>query len=232
MVNTANGKRAKRVAVTDLVIFDCDGVLVDTESLGVKIDVQVLASLGWALSEEEVVRRVLGVSAADFRRAIEHHLGRVLPDDWENEFEPLYRRAYEAELRPVAGIVEALDRIGQRTCVASSGSHDKMRFTLGLVGLYDRFAGRIFSGTEVAHGKPAPDLFLYAATQMGADPSSCIVVEDSVNGVRAARAAGMRVLGFGGGLLPPQLLEDAGAHVFMDMSLLPELISNGHGSVV
>src|SRR6187549_2233551 len=133
----------------ELVIFDCDGVLVDSERLTIKIDVQVLVHLGWTLSEAEIAERFTGVSDASFRAAIESHLGRRLADNWETEFEPLYRSAFAAELRPVEGIVEALDRIAVPTCVASSGTHEKMQYTLGLTGLYDRFRGRIFSATEV-----------------------------------------------------------------------------------
>lgn len=138
-----------------LVIFDCDGVLVDSERIGVRIDVQVLAALGWAMTEAEVVERFMGRTDAYMVSQIEAHLGRPLPADWEAPYQHLYRRAFDAELAPVPGIVDALERITIATCVASSGTHERMRYTLGLTGLYDRFAGRIFSASEVAHGKPA-----------------------------------------------------------------------------
>jgi len=211
----------------ELVIFDCDGVLVDSERLAVRIDVEVLGKLGWVLTEAEVVERFVGRSDAAVAREIEAHLGRTLPGDWLSEFEHLYREAFAAELRPVPGVVEALDRITLPTCVASSGSHDKMRYTLGLTGLYARFAGRIFSATEVAHGKPAPDLFLHAAARMGVEPAACAVVEDSRFGVQAARAAGMRVLGYAGGLTPAERLAGPGTVVFRDMRELPELLARG-----
>jgi HAD superfamily hydrolase (TIGR01509 family) len=131
---------------------------------------------------------------------IEAHLGRRLPASWEEPFRHLYRQAFEAELEPVAGVVAALDAIAIPTCVASSGTHEKIRFTLGLTGLYERFAGRIFSVSDVARGKPAPDLFLHAAARMGVPPAQCAVVEDSRYGVEAARAAGMRAFGYAGGL--------------------------------
>jgi beta-phosphoglucomutase-like phosphatase (HAD superfamily) len=130
-------------------------------------DIEVLARLGWQITEAELIECFVGVSDAQFREGIEAHLGRLLPEDWELEFEPLYRDAFASELRAVDGIVDALDRISIQTCVASSGTHDKMRYTLGLTGLYERFRGRIFSATEVLRGKPAPDLFLYAARRMG-----------------------------------------------------------------
>jgi HAD superfamily hydrolase (TIGR01509 family) len=213
-----------------LVIFDCDGVLVDTERIGVRIDVVVLGQLGWAMTEADVIERFMGRTDAYMVSQIEAHLGRPLPADWEAPFQHLYREAFEAELEPVDGILEALDRIAIETCVASSGTHERMRYTLGLTGLYDRFAGRIFSATDVAHGKPAPDLFLHAARRMGASPADCAVVEDSRYGVEAARAAGMRAFGYGGGLTPRHRLEGPGTIVFEDMRELPRLLFAEDGS--
>jgi HAD superfamily hydrolase (TIGR01509 family) len=208
----------------DLVIFDCDGVLVDSERLAVKVDVQVFAELGLTVTEEDVIERFVGRSDDDIRTELEAELGRSLADDWVEEFEPLYREAYAAELQPVDGVVEALDRIAAATCVASSGSHEKMRFTLGLTGLYERFAGRLFSVTEVARGKPAPDLFLHAARRMGVEPGRCAVVEDSRWGVEAARAAGMSAFGYAGGLTPAERLGGPRSIVFDDMRELPALL--------
>lgn len=210
-----------------LVIFDCDGVLVDTERLAVKIDVQVLAALGWELTEQEVIERFVGRSDDAITAEIEAHLGRRLARDWQDGFTNLYRDAFAAGLKPVDGVVEALDRIALPTCVASSGTHDKIRFTLGLTGLYERFVGRIFSATEVARGKPAPDLFLHAAKRMGADPAACAVVEDSRYGVEAARAAGMRAFGYAGGLTSAERLAGPGTVVFTDMRELPGLLTRG-----
>jgi HAD superfamily hydrolase (TIGR01509 family) len=219
----------------ELVIFDCDGVLVDSERIAVRTDVLVLAKLGWVLTEAECIERFVGLSDKSIKAAIEAHLGRCLPDDWDQEFQSLYRDAFAAELTPVPGVVEALDQITLPSCVASSSSHEKLRFTLGLTGLYERFAGRIFSAYEVARGKPAPDLFLYAASRMGVDPGACAVVEDSRYGVVAARAAGMRAFGFAGGLTPRAWLEAPGTVVFTDMRELPGLLAAsgrekvGHG---
>ena len=210
-----------------LVIFDCDGVLVDTERIAVKIDVVVLGKLGWTLTEDEVIERFMGRSDEEMTREIEAHLGRRLPASWEEPFRHLYREAFAAELEPVSGIVEALDAIAIPTCVASSGTHDKIRFTLGLTGLYERFAGRIFSVSEVARGKPAPDLFLHAARRMGVAPAGCAVVEDSPYGVEAARAAGMRAFGYAGGLAPRRALEGRETVVFDDMRELPRLLAGG-----
>jgi HAD superfamily hydrolase (TIGR01509 family) len=210
----------------ELVVFDCDGVLVDSERIAVRVEARFLAELGWPLSEAEVVERFMGRTAEFMDDAVEAQLGSRLPDDWKDQFQRRYAEAFAAELGPVDGVTEALDQIAVPTCVASSGSHDKLRFTLGHTGLYQRFEGRIFSGYEVANGKPAPDLFLHAAASMGAEPGRCAVVEDSHYGVLAARAAGMRVFGYAGGLTPRERLEGQGTTVFHDMRDLPRLLAD------
>ena len=206
----------------DLVIFDCDGVLVDSERLAVRTEAQILASLGWPLSEAEIIDRFVGRSAEHMQLEIERQIGRSI--DWDAEFEPRYREVFERELVPVPGIVDALDKITTPVCLASSGSHDKMRFTLGKTGLFDGFDGRIFSVDQVEHGKPAPDVFLFAAAQMGAAPDRCAVVEDSVSGVTAALAAEMTAFAFAGGVTSSQALSIEGAVVFDDMVELPALL--------
>jgi HAD superfamily hydrolase (TIGR01509 family) len=210
--------------VFDLVIFDCDGVLVDSERIAVRIDTFVLSRLGWELSEAEIVERFVGRSEAYKVSQIEAQLGRPLEAGWDTDYVPLYREALAAELEPVDGIAEALDAISAPTCVASSSTHEVLEFTLGLTGLLDRFAGRIFSATEVANGKPAPDLFVHAASALGAEPARCAVVEDSRYGVEAARAAGMRSFGYAGGLTPADWLAGDGTVVFDDMRELPGLL--------
>ena len=208
----------------DLVIFDCDGVLVDSERIAVRVDAQMLAELGWPLSEQEIVERFMGRTTEDMIRTIEAELDDLEPG-WHVEFDRRYMAALEAELAPVDGVVEALDAIDLPTCVASSGSHEKLRFTLGHTGLYPRFEGRIFSAHDVARGKPAPDLFLHAARSLGADPAACAVVEDSRHGVEAGRAAGMRVFAYGGGLAPRDQLAGPSTVVFEDMRELPRLLA-------
>ena len=209
----------------DLVIFDCDGVLVDSERLAVRVEAEYLAELGWPLTEAEIVERFLGRTAEYMDEAVEARLGSRLPGDWRDQFQRRYREAFAAGLVAVEGVSEALDQITVPTCVASSGSHDKLRFTLGHTGLYGRFEGRIFSGYEVANGKPAPDLFLHAAARMGADPARCAVVEDSLYGVLAARAAGMRAFGYAGGLTTAERLENEATVMFDDMRALPHLLA-------
>jgi HAD superfamily hydrolase (TIGR01509 family) len=207
----------------ELVIFDCDGVLVDSERLAVRVEARLVTGLGWPLSEQDVLERFVGRSDAHMRAEIERALGRPVPD-WQERYEAALHAAFDAELTAVPGVEDALDRLRHDTCVASSGTHDKMRRTLGLTGLWARFEGRIHSATEVAAGKPAPDLFLHAASRCGVSPDRCVVVEDSRSGVEAARAAGMRSLGFAGGLTPPDWLEGPGTTVFTDMAELVDLV--------
>jgi HAD superfamily hydrolase (TIGR01509 family) len=210
----------------ELVIFDCDGVLVDSERIALRIDAEGLAELGLALDPAEIVERFMGRSEADGDAELERLLGHPPPPGWSEAVGRRYRAALAAELEPVPGVVAALDAIPLATCVASSGTHEKLRFTLGRTGLYERFAGRIFSAQDVARGKPAPDLFLHAAAAMGADPAACAVVEDSRPGVEAARAAGMRAFAFtGGGLTPPERLAGPATRVFADMAELPALLA-------
>ncbi|MDR7081261.1 HAD superfamily hydrolase (TIGR01509 family) [Arthrobacter ginsengisoli] len=211
----------------ELVVFDCDGVLVDSEVIAVRVDQLVLADLGWQLALEEIVERFVGRSEADFVAAVQEQLGIELGEGWDRKYEPWYRAAFERELAAVDGVVEALDGIRIPQCVASSGSHAKMRRTLGQTGLWHRFEGRIFSASEVANGKPAPDLFLHAAGTLGTAPERCAVVEDSARGVRAARTAGMHVFAYAGGVTRAERLAGPGTTVFHDMRRLPALIAAG-----
>ena len=209
------------------MIFDCDGVLVDSEVISVRVDQLVLADLGWKLELEEIVERFVGRTEADFIAGVEEQLGIELGEGWDRKYEPWYRMAFERDLVAVDGVVEALDELRLPRCVASSGSHAKMRRTLGQTGLWHRFEGRIFSATEVANGKPAPDLFLHAAGTMGAAPGRCAVVEDSAYGVQAARSAGMHVFAYAGGVTPAARLAGPGTTVFHDMRQLPGHIETG-----
>ncbi|MFF3014274.1 HAD family hydrolase [Streptomyces sp. NPDC057939] len=209
----------------ELVIFDCDGVLVDSERIAARVQVALGAELGWPLTEDEVIDRFIGRSGVSIREQVAARLGEETSVLWWDRFEQLHRDAVDTALSPVEGLPEALDAITLPMCVASSGSHEKMRHTLGRTGLYERFAGRIHSASEVSRGKPAPDLFLYAAQRMGVDPAACVVVEDSRPGVLAARAAGMRSFGYAGGLTRPEQLEGPDTIVFDDMRELPGLIA-------
>lgn len=212
-----------------LVIFDCDGVLVDTEPLSNRCFSEALnrEGLGWDVAE--TMRRLMGRSMKSCVEIVEAELGRPVPADFvERLQEHTFTRFREEGVRAVAGVVAALDvleRAGVRTCVASSGDHGKMRITLGSAGLWNRFDGRIFSSTQVARGKPAPDLFLFAAERMGASPADSVVIEDSTAGAQAARAAGMRAYGYVGAPHTDRAgLVEAGATAFDDMRKLPILL--------
>jgi HAD superfamily hydrolase (TIGR01509 family) len=213
----------KEVGRFDLVIFDCDGVLVDSERLAIRTEAEVLFHLGWPLTESEIVERFVGRSASYMHAAIEEHLGR--PVDWEAEFEARYEEVFAHELLPVPGVAEVVREITVPMCVASSGSHEKMRFTLGITGLLDVFGERLFSVDEVENGKPAPDIFLHAAEKMGVKPDRCAVVEDSVSGVTAGLASEMTVFAFSGGVTNAARLSIGSAIVFDDMHMLPALLS-------
>jgi HAD superfamily hydrolase (TIGR01509 family) len=210
-----------------LVIFDCDGVLVDSDRISLRIQAERIRALGLAITDEECVHEFLGIGMPATLRRIEEWLGRPLPEGWEAELDGAVTAAFRRELRPVPGIANALDQITLPTCVASSGSHEKMMLTLGLTGLYERFAGRIFSADEVERGKPDPDLFFYAAERMDVVPERCIVVEDSPWGVVAAVAAGMSALGYAADGEPraAAALAEAGALVFTEMAELPRLLA-------
>lgn len=207
------------------MIFDCDGVLVDSERLAMRVESAALARLGWPLTQTQVAELFLGRSDSYMRARIEAQIGGPIPAEWQRELDQAYRTVFEEELTAVDGIVEALEALRLPMCVASSGSHEKMGRTLGKTGLRRYFEGRIYSASEVEHGKPAPDLFLHAAAQMGVQPQHCVVVEDSRFGVQAARAAGMRSLGYAGGVTPADWLEGPDTVVFSDMRKLPELIN-------
>jgi len=206
-----------------LVIFDCDGVLVDSEPVSNRIFADALQEIGLPMDYEQVCREFIGLSMASCVHIIEERLERPVPAGFVDRLQARTFAAFERELHPVAGVAAALDRIDVPVCVASSGEHEKMRLTLGLTGLLQRFEGRLFSATEVERGKPFPDLFLHVARRMRAEPAYCAVIEDSVHGVHAACAAEMAAFGYA---TPEraQALSDAGARVFGDMQELPALL--------
>ncbi len=217
------------MARVELVIFDCDGVLIESERLAVELDIRMLAEIGWELSREEVIETFMGRSYQHMMETIAGFLGHPVPPEWIARWDNDYRELLAAELEPVEGVADALDALehaGYQTCVASSSSHPQLETNLTTAGLYDRLRGRIFSATEVTNGKPAPDLFLHAAAAMGFAPELCVVVEDSRYGVQAARAAEMPVLAFAaGGMTPLPALEGPGTTIFYDMAELPGLIA-------
>jgi HAD superfamily hydrolase (TIGR01509 family) len=182
----------------DLVIFDCDGVLIDSEMLSVRADIECLAEHGIELSGDEILERYTGISLAAMLTDLEARFGRALPGFADHHRQCL-RRLFEAGLKPIPGVAELLDALACPSCVASSSTPDRLQHALSLVGLFARFHPHVFSTVEVAHGKPAPDQFLHAASWMGVAPGRCVVIEDSLPGIQAAVAAGMTAIGFTAG---------------------------------
>jgi HAD superfamily hydrolase (TIGR01509 family) len=206
------------------VIFDCDGVLVDTEQISNTVLAGLLTQAGLPTTFEDCMRDYRGRSMASVLSLATERHGAALPGDLADRYYAEVKVVFARGLEPVPGVVDALDRIALPSCVASSGPHHKMEVTLRRTGLWRRFEGRIFSASEVERGKPAPDLFLHAARSMGFEPSSTAVVEDSVPGVAAARAAGMRALAFARHTDPARLAA-AGGEPFADMAELPRLLA-------
>ena len=216
------------MASAALVIFDCDGVLVDTELLSAELHAAAFARLGYSITREELLRRFVGVADRDMYAILEREWGCALPRSYDDAHRQAATEAF-TRLRPIAGVEEVLAVIAEPVCVASSSTTESLRFKLECAGLWPRFAPHVFSAALVARGKPAPDLFLHAAERLGAAPQDCIVVEDSIAGVTAGVAAGMRVLGFcGAGHCAEghgeRLREAGAATVFAQMEELPRLL--------
>ena len=190
---------ARPMTVPDLVIFDCDGVLVDSEVLSLRSMCRVLNAAGVPATEAMIGRR-FGKKQKDILAHVAEDTGMTIPDDVDAAIWPATRVLFEAELAPMPGVARFLERLGDRPrCVASSSSLERIRFSLTRTGLIDFFGDNIFSSQQVKNGKPAPDLFLFAAERMGVAPERAVVIEDSIYGVQGARAAGMRAVGFLGG---------------------------------
>jgi HAD superfamily hydrolase (TIGR01509 family) len=195
-----------------------------------RTDAVCLAEIGIAISAEEIMDRYLGISAAAMSGDIESRLGRSLPAGFAETLRVRVAAAFATELAPIAGVAAMLDALPFRRCVASSSAPERLRQSLSLTGLLSYFEPNVFSATQVARGKPAPDLFWFAADAMRVARAACVVVEDSVPGVQAAVAAGMKVIGFsGGGHCRPghgERLRAAGAFAVADaMSRLPGLLT-------
>jgi HAD superfamily hydrolase (TIGR01509 family) len=213
-----------------LIIFDCDGVLVDSEPLAMRVLLEGLAEAGCVIDEASAYERFLGRSLAAMQAVLRNELGVELSQERLEAMRLRLFEVYRRELVPIPGIVATLDRLTIPRCVASSSQTERLRFSLEVAGLLPRFAPHLFSASIVAQGKPAPDLFLHVAERMAVSPAACLVIEDSAAGIEAARRAGMRVFGFVGGsharsapyrtklaALSPDI-------IFDDISLLPELI--------
>ncbi len=218
----------RRVALR-LVIFDCDGVIVDSEPVSNRIIAEDLTAQGWPMRTEDATRLFLGATLPDMVPTIETRLGKTLPATWQADLTVRIVAALAVEATPIPGAVEALQALsamGVPWRVASNSSHAEMRAKFARLGIRGLVDGRVHSHTDVARGKPAPDLFLAAAAAAGVNPAECLVIEDSVPGVRAAMAAGMDCLGFA-----PRsdgaVLRAEGAVPFQAMGELPRLVEAG-----
>lgn len=209
----------------DLVIFDSDGVLVDSEAIALDVLAAAARAEGADFAAGEALSLFRGLKIADCVLEIERRAGRPVRSSFVDDVRADTAAAFETGLRPIEGVHAALAAITVPVCVASNGPMAKLHQTLGLTGLLERFQGRVFSAYDVGSWKPEPGLFLHAAATLGAAPARCVVVEDSAAGVAAAMAAGMRVLGYGGAGRESQVeLHAAGAEVFTTMRELPALL--------
>ncbi len=211
-----------------LLIFDCDGVLVDSEPTSNRVLAAAISGVGLPMSAEQVAESFEGMRLADIQSGVEAQLGRKLPAGWLAEFEADRAAAFEKDLAPVSGVEMVLEEAlaaGIPVCVASQARTEKTALTLGLTGLSRFFPdAALFSSTMVEHGKPHPELFLLAADTMGFDPADCFVVEDGALGVEAGRAAGMKVLGYAPTEREAVRLSSRGAEVFRSMVDLRALL--------
>ncbi len=216
-----------------LVIFDCDGVLVDSEPISLAVTLEVLEAAGVPLDPREGYARLLGRSTASVVDWLRDAHGVALTAAHLADLRARLYGRLRRELAPIPGVADAVSAMTSPVCVASSSQPDRIRLSLCVTGLLDLFQPRIFSASMVARGKPAPDLFLHAAAELGIAPADCVVVEDSPVGIRAAHAAGMRVIGFTGGShagaagLMEAVANAAPSAIISDMSELPALIAAG-----
>jgi HAD superfamily hydrolase (TIGR01509 family) len=209
-----------------LIIFDSDGVLVDSEPITGSVLASLLGEFGYGITAEQGVKLCRGRKMADIIAEIEANSGIQLSEDFVPRLRLRVAQSFQTDLKAIAGIPEVLERLELPYCVASSGPTEKIRAALQATGLLQHFDGRIFSAYEVQSWKPDPGLFLYAASRMGAQPAKCVVVEDSPLGVQAAVAAGMGALGYAAVDEDIDPLRDAGAVVFRSMGELPSLLES------
>lgn len=208
----------------EAIVFDCDGVLVDSEVLGMTVGQRVLADLGWQVEVPELIEKFMGSSHEHYVSEVEKKLGRALEPGWDAPYRAWYEKAYAEELREIEGISAAIERISLPMAVASNSRRARIESSLRTVGLYAKFAGSIASAEDVPQGKPAPDVYLKAAEKLGVAPERCLAVEDSRFGVQAALSAGMSVFAHETELTPSGWFEDIEVTVFHSMADLPDLV--------
>ena len=195
----------------DLVIFDCDGVLIDSEVISARMLVAELATRNVQITMDYVAHHFLGRSYPVVLQQIRKEFGVDLPPEFETAYRASLLAAFESELKPVEGVRQVIEKLAADYCLATSSSPPRLAKSLEITGLTDLFAGRTTTASEVAHGKPAPDLFLLAAEKRGAAPDRCLVIEDSENGIKAGLAAGMQVFRFTGGSHLKELVKSGDA---------------------
>lgn len=216
------------MAAFKLVIFDCDGVLVDSERITCQVLAQCLAEQGLQMGWQEILHLFIGQSIEKSMDMIEHMLGKRPSESMWQDFATRTNEVLKHEVEAVRHIETTLDRLGLPYCVASNGDFAKMNTTLGATGLLPRFTGKMFSATQVKNGKPAPDLFLLAAQTMGFAPQDCVVIEDSPAGIEGALAAGMTPFGYIEHMPKETLLNAGAVQVFDSMAVLPQLLHDYH----
>ncbi len=218
------------LAPIELVIFDCDGVLVDSERVTNRVFGQMMTELGLTLTPQFMEEHFFGRAASDCVQLAQEVLGAELPPDFAEHYGQRSRTALANEVTLMPHVPAMLDALALPCAIASNGLAAKMHITLGKTGLLERFAGRWFSVEDVVRGKPAPDIYLHAARALGASPARCVVVEDSPTGVRAGVAAGMTVLGYAERTPAPQLIHAGAKLTLADLRELPDLLTQLTGS--
>ncbi|KRB94281.1 HAD family hydrolase [Noviherbaspirillum sp. Root189] len=211
----------------DMIAFDCDGVLVDSEPVTCGVLADMLNELGWQISLQETMRAFVGRLVRDETTMIAANIRKPMPVDFYQQFVERRNVALRAGIDAVRGVNTAIEQIAAASmpfCVASGADRAKMHLTLGQTGLLPWFEGKIFSGMEVARTKPAPDVYLLAAQTMGMAPERCVVIEDTPTGIAAGLAAGMTVFGYAEHSDPQVLLNAGASRVFSDMAELPQLV--------
>ncbi len=205
------------------IIFDCDGVLVDSEAISTQVLVDMAESVGVSLQMEIVINEFSGRSLKSIFEYIEERSNRKLPESFEYDFRALTFEAFKNDLKPIDGVHELLGRLNVPYCVASSGPLNKIKLNLTATKLIDHFDGRIFSSYEIQSWKPDPGIYLHAAKEMGFSPHESVVIEDSVFGVQAAKAGGFDVFGLANEN-NRELLEQEGVSIFYEMNSLDKLL--------
>ncbi|MGD9638806.1 MAG: HAD family hydrolase [Alphaproteobacteria bacterium] len=215
----------------ELIIFDCDGVLIDSEVGGCQTEAKMLSSLGFKITYQDIVKRFTGMKTEEMYRILQEEQSITIPDNFEDDVMQETLNVFAKTLKPIKGIKQFLKKNTLPVCIASGSKPERLESTLKITKLYDFFAPHIFSTNLVRNGKPAPDIFYYCAEKMLIAPVKCLVVEDSPSGIKGAKKAGMNVIGFTGGSHCQtghnDVLKDAGARcVFSDMKDLAQIIAD------